>query len=128
MPNPGLRLKEPAIAGYAYNPPQTPPFEKEGLVVSLSAYLTAGENYPNRHSSLRRTINSAQIEKLRDRNYTHTYWRGPRLFYRRDAGLLTSSVIFCKMEKNLLLLCGVCVASERCVRYELLDLTYKYSH
>ena len=35
MPNPGLRLKEPAIAGYAYNPPQTPPFEKEGLVVSL---------------------------------------------------------------------------------------------
>ena len=36
--------------------------------------------------------------------------------------------IFCKMEKNLLLLCGVCVASERCVRYELLDLTYKYSH
>ena len=40
----------------------------------------------------------------------------------------TSSVIFCIMEKNLLLLCGVCVASERCVRYELLDLTYKYSH
>ena len=35
MPHPGLRLKEPAIAGYAYNPPQTPPFEKEGLVVSL---------------------------------------------------------------------------------------------
>ena len=35
MPNPGLQLKEPAIAGYAYNPPQTPPFEKEGLVVSL---------------------------------------------------------------------------------------------
>ena len=30
-----------------YNPPQTPPFEKEGLVVSLSAYLTEGENYPN---------------------------------------------------------------------------------
>ena len=52
---------------YVYNPPQTPPFEKEGLVVSLSAYLTGGENYPNRHSSLRRTINSAQIEKLRDR-------------------------------------------------------------
>ena len=47
MPNPGLRLKEPAIAGYTYNPPQTPPFEKEGLVVSLSAYLTGGENYPN---------------------------------------------------------------------------------
>ena len=67
MPNPGLRLKEPAIAGYAYNPPQTPPFEKEGLVVSLSAYLTCGEYYPNRHSSLRRTINSVQIEKLRDR-------------------------------------------------------------
>ena len=35
MPNLGLRLKEPAIAGYVYNPPQTPPFEKEGLVVSL---------------------------------------------------------------------------------------------
>ena len=35
MPNLGLRLKEPAIAGYTYNPPQTPPFEKEGLVVSL---------------------------------------------------------------------------------------------
>ena len=35
MPNPGLLLKEPAIAGYVYNPPQTPPFEKEGLVVSL---------------------------------------------------------------------------------------------
>ena len=67
MPNPGLRLKEPAIAGYVYNPPQTPPFEKEGLVVSLSAYLTCGEYYPNRHSSLRSTINSAQIEKLRDR-------------------------------------------------------------
>jgi hypothetical protein len=31
MPNPGLRLKEPAIAGYVYNPPHTPPFEKEGL-------------------------------------------------------------------------------------------------
>ena len=44
MPNPGLRLKEPAIAGYVYNPPQTPPFEKEGLVVSLSAYLTEGED------------------------------------------------------------------------------------
>ena len=31
MPHPGFRLKEPAIAGYVYNPPQTPPFEKEGL-------------------------------------------------------------------------------------------------
>ncbi len=41
MPNPGLRLKEPAIAGYVYNPPQTPPFEKEGLVVSL--WLTSPE-------------------------------------------------------------------------------------
>ena len=41
MPNPGLRLKEPAIAGYIYNPPQTPPFEKEGLVVSL--WLTSPE-------------------------------------------------------------------------------------
>ena len=67
MPNPGLRLKEPAIAGYAYNPPQTPPFEKEGLVVILSAYLTKGEYYTNRHSSFWCTINSAQIEKLRDR-------------------------------------------------------------
>ena len=38
-----IRLKEPAMAGYAYNPPQTPPFEKEGLVVSLSAYLAKGE-------------------------------------------------------------------------------------
>ena len=27
-----------------YNPPQTPPFEKEGLVVSLLAYLTCGES------------------------------------------------------------------------------------
>ena len=43
---PRIRLKEPAIAGYLYNPPQTPPFEKEGLVVSLSAYLTEGEEYP----------------------------------------------------------------------------------
>ena len=34
MPNPGLRLKEPAIAGYAYNPSK-PPFEKGGFVVSL---------------------------------------------------------------------------------------------
>ena len=41
-----IRLKEPAIAGYLYNPPQTPPFEKAGLVVSLSAYLTEGEEYP----------------------------------------------------------------------------------
>ena len=32
---PRIRLKEPAIAGYVYNPPQTPPFEKEGLVVNL---------------------------------------------------------------------------------------------
>ena len=39
MPNPGLRLKEPAIAGYVYNPSK-PPFEKGGFVVSLSAYLT----------------------------------------------------------------------------------------
>ena len=31
MPNPSLiRLKEPAIAGYVYNPPQTPPFDKGG--------------------------------------------------------------------------------------------------
>ena len=27
-----------------YNPPQTPPFEKEGLVVGLLAYLTGGED------------------------------------------------------------------------------------
>ena len=51
---------------YIYNPSK-PPFEKGGFVVSLSAYLTEGVNYPNRHSLLRRTINSAQIEKLRDR-------------------------------------------------------------
>ena len=44
MPNLGFRLKEPAIAGYTYNPSK-PPFEKEGLVVSLAAYLTEGENY-----------------------------------------------------------------------------------
>ena len=29
---------------HIYNPPQTPPFEKEGLVVSLVAYLTRGES------------------------------------------------------------------------------------
>ena len=34
MPNPGLRLKEPANAGYAYNPSK-PPFDKGGFVVSL---------------------------------------------------------------------------------------------
>ena len=44
MPNPGLRLKEPAIAGYVYNPPQTPPFEKEGLCCKPLAYLTEGES------------------------------------------------------------------------------------
>jgi hypothetical protein len=49
MPNPGLRLKEPAIAGYTYNPSK-PPFEKGGFVVSLSAYLTAGEYYPQCHN------------------------------------------------------------------------------
>ena len=43
MPNLGLRLKEPAIAGYVYNPPQTPPFEKEGLCCKPQAYLTEGE-------------------------------------------------------------------------------------
>ena len=31
---PGIRLKEPAIAGYVYNPSK-PPFEKGGFVVSL---------------------------------------------------------------------------------------------
>ena len=36
---PRIRPKEPAIAGYVYNPPQTPPFEKEGLVVALWATL-----------------------------------------------------------------------------------------
>ena len=41
---PGFRLKEPAIAGYTYNPSK-PPFEKGGFVVSLSAYLTEGERY-----------------------------------------------------------------------------------
>ena len=70
-PSRKLDLKSRLIAGYVYNPPQTPPFEKEGLVVSLSAYLTCGERYliikSSCHSSLRRTINSAQIEKLRDR-------------------------------------------------------------
>ena len=33
-----------SAASYIYNPPQTPPFEKEGLVVSLVAYLTCGES------------------------------------------------------------------------------------
>ena len=39
-------LPKPLFEGSTnvYNPPQTPPFEKEGLVVSLSAYLTEGEN------------------------------------------------------------------------------------
>ena len=45
MPNPGLGLKEPAIAGYTYNPPQTPPFEKEGLVVALGATLLTQEGH-----------------------------------------------------------------------------------
>ena len=45
MPNPGLRLKEPANAGYVYNPPQTPPFEKEGLVVALGATLLTQEGH-----------------------------------------------------------------------------------
>ena len=40
MLNPGLRLKEPAIAGYTYNPSK-PPFEKGGFVVSL--WLTSPE-------------------------------------------------------------------------------------
>ena len=60
-------LEEVTTTIHIYNPPHTPPFEKEGLVVILSAYLTKGEYYTNRHSSLRRTIDSAQIEKLRDR-------------------------------------------------------------
>ena len=47
MPNLGLRLKEPAIAGYTYNPSK-PPFEKGGFVVSLSAYLTEGESSQER--------------------------------------------------------------------------------
>ena len=34
MQNPGLRHKEPANAGYTYNPSK-PPFEKGGFVVSL---------------------------------------------------------------------------------------------
>ena len=39
LPNPGcLRLKEPAIAGYVYNPSK-PPFEKEGFFVALWATL-----------------------------------------------------------------------------------------
>ena len=38
MPNPGLRLKEPAIAGYTYNPSK-PPFEKGGFVVARWATL-----------------------------------------------------------------------------------------
>ena len=30
---PWIRLKEPAIAGYAYNPPQTPTLKRRGLLL-----------------------------------------------------------------------------------------------
>ena len=43
-----MQLKEPAIAGYVYNPSK-PPFEKGGFVVSLAAYLTEGELYTQCH-------------------------------------------------------------------------------
>ena len=68
MPNPELRLKEPAIAGYAYNPPQTPPFEKEGLVVCLLAYLTCGESSKERYEwkETQETLGKLRkLEKLR---------------------------------------------------------------
>ena len=39
LPNPSwIRLKEPAIAGYVYNPSK-PPFEKGGIFVALWATL-----------------------------------------------------------------------------------------
>ena len=102
-----------------YNPPQPPPFEKEGLVVSLSAYLTFKVNllciYLGALFKSIFFVRQISIMIGRKETIMRCVW-------------YTSSVIFCKMEKNLLLLCGVCVASERCVRYELLDLTYKYSH
>ena len=104
---------------YVYNPPQTPPFEKEGLVVSLSAYLTFKVSllciYLGALFKSIFFVRQISIMIGRKETIMRCEW-------------FTSSVIFCIMEKNLLLLCGVCVASERCVRYELLDLTYKYSH
>jgi hypothetical protein len=46
MPNSleSFRLKESPFGDYIYNPPQTPPFEKEGLVVSLRLTSPGGEN------------------------------------------------------------------------------------
>ena len=90
-----------------------------GFVVSLSAYLTFKVNllciYLGALSKSLFFVRQISIMIGRKETIMRCEW-------------FTSSVIFCIMEKNLLLLCGVCVASERCVRYELLDLTYKYSH
>ena len=101
-----------------YNPSK-PPFEKGGFVVSLSAYLTFKVSllciYLGALFKSIFFVRQISIMIGRKETIMRCEW-------------FTSSVIFCKMEKNLLLLCGVCVASERCVRYELLDLTYKYSH
>lgn len=103
---------------YFYNPSK-PPFEKGGFVVSLSAYLTFKVNllciYLGALFKSIFFVRQISIMIGRKETIMRCEW-------------FTSSVIFCIMEKNLLLLCGVCVASERCVRYELLDLTYKYSH
>ena len=62
LPSPSwIRLKEPAIAGYIYNPSK-PPFEKGGFFVSLWLTTPSGESvYISYHSSLRQAINSAQI-------------------------------------------------------------------
>ena len=96
-----------------------PPFEKRGFVVGLSAYLTFKVSllciYLGALFKSIFFVRQISIMIGRKETIMRCEW-------------FTSSVIFCKMEKNLLLLCGVCVASERCVRYELLDLTYKYSH
>ena len=93
--------------------------KRRGFVVSLSAYLTFKVNllciYLGALFKSIFFVRQISIMIGRKETIMRCEW-------------FTSSVIFCIMEKNLLLLCGVCVASEWCVRYELLDLTYKYSH
>ena len=62
-PNPGLRLKEPANAGYAYNPSK-PPFEKGGFVVSLRLTSPKVSNIPSVASSFC-TISTALYAKIK---------------------------------------------------------------
>ena len=104
---------------YFYNPSKPLRLKRRGFVVSLSAYLTFKVNllciYLGALFQSIFFVRQISIVIGRKETIMRCEW-------------FTSSVIFCIMEKNLLLLCGVCVASERCVRYELLDLTYKYSH